>query len=90
MLVAEFKAWFEGFTENMSGIPNKKQWDRIKKRVEEIDDEPITERIFTDRYYRPYKDWWEWDRPRSYWTSTAGSTAYSLQSAGKAEWKALS
>ncbi len=37
MDVSEFKAWFEGFTEDMSGQPNTKQWKRIKARVEQID-----------------------------------------------------
>lgn len=50
----EFKAWFEGFTEALSGTPTKAQWARIKERVAEINGEPITERIYVDRYYRYY------------------------------------
>jgi hypothetical protein len=61
MNLAEFKAWFEGFTEDMDGAPNAKQWRRIKARVKEIDGTAVTERIYFDRYWptvRPY--WHEW------------------------------
>ncbi len=57
MDVCEFKAWFEGFTEDMSGQPNTKQWKRIKARVKQIDGTATTERVFIDRYwgrYQPY------------------------------------
>lgn len=37
MTTQEFKAWFEGFTECIEGTPSKKQWERIKNRVAEID-----------------------------------------------------
>jgi hypothetical protein len=46
----EFKAWFEGFTEAFSGTPTKAQWARIKERVAEVDGNPITERVFVDRW----------------------------------------
>ena len=36
MTVQEFKAWFSGFTEDLEGAPNDKQWARIKARVDEI------------------------------------------------------
>jgi hypothetical protein len=52
MTLQEFKAWFEGFTENMSGTPNKDQWKRIRARVKEIDGIAITEKVFIDRYWR--------------------------------------
>jgi hypothetical protein len=51
----EFKAWFEGFTECMEGTPNKKQWEKIKQRVDEITSEPTTVRYFYDHYYHPYQ-----------------------------------
>ncbi len=51
MTPKEFKAWFEGFTEAFSGMPTKAQWLRIKERVAEIDGQPITERVFVDRYW---------------------------------------
>jgi hypothetical protein len=56
MNTAEFKAWFEGFTEAMDRAPNAKQWKRIKERVDEIDGTATTERVFIDRYWRRY---WE-------------------------------
>lgn len=65
MTPQEFKAWFDGFTEALDGVPTVTQWDRIKARVAEIDGKPVTERIYLDRYlpalptypvypYRPY------------------------------------
>jgi len=36
MTPSEFKAWFEGFTENMKGPPGEKAWARIQARVKEI------------------------------------------------------
>jgi len=58
MTPAEFKSWFEGFTEAMSGVPTKAQWSRIKERVSQIDGKPTTERVFIDRYYTPYIHYW--------------------------------
>jgi hypothetical protein len=62
MTLAEFKAWFDGFTEEMDEAPTKKQWERIKKRVKEIDGSPVTERVFVDRYWAAQRHphgWWE-------------------------------
>lgn len=53
MTPREFKAWFDGFTEAFTGAPTKAQWGRIKERVAEIDGNPVTERVFVDRYL-PY------------------------------------
>lgn len=50
----EFKAWFEGYTENIPNIPSKKQWDRIKARVKEIDGHATTVHHFYNDYWRPY------------------------------------
>ena len=53
MTLSEFKAWFEGFTENIDGKPNEKQWKRIKARVKEIDGTPVTPIVierWRDRY----------------------------------------
>lgn len=54
MTPKEFKAWFDGFTEALTGCPNKAQWTRIKERVAEIDGAPVTERVFVDRYWPLY------------------------------------
>lgn len=74
MTPAEFKAWFDGFTEAFSGCPTKAQWARIKERVSEIDGKPVTERVYVDRYWRDYHHW------QPYWSAagvgvcnTAGS-----------------
>lgn len=55
MTKIEFKAWFEGFTEALTGTPTKEQWKRIKARVAEIDGQSVTERVFVDRYWPPYQ-----------------------------------
>lgn len=61
MTPAEFKAWFDGFTEAFTGCPTKAQWARIKDRVSEIDGRPVTERVYVDRYvdryWRMYPSW---------------------------------
>ncbi len=52
MTLSEFKAWFEGFTESMEAAPSKKQWERIKARVAEINGVAVTrEVIYRDRYW---------------------------------------
>lgn len=72
MTLAEFKAWFEGFSETMEGAPSEKQWERIKARVAEINGSVVTERVFVDRYIEPYRRYWP---SAPYWTaySTAGT-----------------
>lgn len=65
MEICEFKAWFEGFTEDMTETPNAKQWKRIKARVKQVDGTATTERVFIDRY-------WHWYEPyftQPYWTN---------------------
>ena len=59
MTLAEFKAWFEGFTESMDAAPSKKQWERIKERVGQIDGTVLTrEVIYRDRYWPHYVHHW--------------------------------
>ena len=60
MNLSEFKAWFEGFTEGMTGLPTKAKWARIQERVAEITPEPTPYPVFIDRYVRPYWPWWQW------------------------------
>lgn len=55
MNLSEFKAWFEGFTEDMDGEPNPKQWKRIKKRVGEITSDPTPWPVYVRDYYRPFQ-----------------------------------
>jgi hypothetical protein len=52
MTLQEFKAWFDGFTENMGEAPpTKLQWARIQARVKEIDGAAVTYPVFFDRYW---------------------------------------
>jgi hypothetical protein len=88
MQLSEFKAWFEGFTESMSGAPTKKQFDRIKERVAEIDGKPIVQTVWLNDYHRYY---WPHNYPYNYpqgifggmgqATSAASLGALTIQSA---------
>lgn len=72
MTLAEFKAWFEGFTESLDGAPSEKQWKRIKARVAEIDGTPITETVFIYRFVEPYHRYYD----RALWgTACAGGVS---------------
>jgi len=87
MTLSEFKAWFEGFTENMEGPPNKKQWARIQKRVEQITANPVSVTHYVTREIKPY-----WNQP--VWCgattigagiSNASSTAADYNALGQAD-----
>lgn len=56
MNLAEFKAWFAGYTENMGDRPTREQWARIKERMEEIDDRPAAPEVIIREVqrWRPY------------------------------------
>lgn len=58
MKLSEFKAWFEGYTESMDGTPSKKQWERIKEQVKDIDGVSVSYPVYIDRYVKPY--WGDW------------------------------
>lgn len=62
MTLSEFKAWFEGFTENIDGAPTAKQFKKIKDKVSEIDGAVTTYPIYIERY----RDIWPNKLP--YWT----------------------
>ena len=36
MTINEFKAWLDGYTENLKGTPTKAQWLRIKEKLEDV------------------------------------------------------
>jgi hypothetical protein len=60
MNLSEFKAWFEGFTEDMEERPSAKQWARVKEKISQIKDAPpVTQHVFHDYYYRPWRRWYE-------------------------------
>jgi|SRR5882672_2013799 len=98
MTLAEFKAWFEGFTEEMDEAPSKKQWERIKKRVKEIDGVTVTERVFVDRYqYWPRPHPHNWVQPMNQYQSAMQnkspplrgdfSSSQAMRLLGRAEYK---
>lgn len=67
MTPSEFKSWFDGFTEAMSGTPTKAQWARIQARVAEIDGRPTTHTVYVDRYWPTVKPWY---RDGLYWSGS--------------------
>ena len=60
MTLQEFKAWFEGFSENLDGPPDEKKWDRIKAKIAEIDGAFTPYPVFVEKYlpYRYYDYTW--------------------------------
>lgn len=77
MTPAEFKSWFEGFTEAFTGCPTKVQWARIKDRVGEIDGKAVTERVYVDRYidrYWPGRPYWQGLGAYNTYAQTMGSS----------------
>lgn len=68
MLPYEFKAWFEGFSENMKGPPTKQQWERIQKKVKEISSHPS--------WYWSYYPSYPWLSPTGVTTTTGGTGKY--------------
>jgi hypothetical protein len=55
MTPQEFKAWFDGFSEGIDGLPSEKQWEKIKRRVKDIDNKPVTYTVYRDIYLPPYR-----------------------------------
>jgi len=77
----EFKAWFDGFTEAFEGSPTKKQWERIKARVAEIDGKAVTERVYLDRYWPSYPRYvgpYLGPHPQPWVTYTTGTTGVGI------------
>jgi len=96
MTLAEFKAWFEGFTEGMEGAPSANQWDRIKERVAQIDGTAITrEVVYRDRYWptiinRPLEPYISWSSAAPAVYGVGGMPVEdNLITLGKAEYTAL-
>lgn len=79
---SEFKAWFDGFTESLSGVPSRKQWERIQAKVREIKDAPPTSYpVFVDRWVRAHPYWWNYAQPVPdlQYQYLAGTSGNSLQ-----------
>ena len=95
MHLSEFKAWFDGFTEDMEGPPNPKQWKKIRARVAEITNDYTPTPIFIDRYVTPYRRYWHetWYCSLSSNNTDNGSGGASLSigdwsNAGRVEYRA--
>lgn len=104
MNLSEFKAWFEGFTESLSGAPNAKQWARIKEKISKIEDAPpVTYKIFHDYWERPWRRWMEptWTTTYSKSMQSTSGAMYSadggnhfdskkaFKALGNAEWRSM-
>ena len=37
----EFKAWFEGFCEAIGDVPTKEQWEKVKRKVSQIENNSL-------------------------------------------------
>lgn len=71
MNLSEFKAWFEGFTEDMDKPPSVKQWGRIKEKIGLIKDAPpVPQHVFHDHYYRPWRRYYDYGPT---WLSAIGT-----------------
>lgn len=68
MKIEEFRAWLLGYTEEMTNPPNKKQWEKIKEKINEIDGSPITPVWIEKNYPYYYRDW----LPRTYLMDITG------------------
>lgn len=76
MNMSEFKAWFEGFSEVMTGPPNDAQWARIKERVAQIDGQPTSYPVYLREHGYPVgREWWVY--PNTMPTVTCGGSATS-------------
>ena len=72
MTLSEFQAWFEGFSEGIDKVPTEKQWAKIKEKMGDIDDKPISYPVYVDRYVRPYRPWYDrYGIQFPTWTSTS-------------------
>lgn len=95
----EFKAWFDGFCEVLPGSPNFEQWKILKKRIKEIDANPINYQPHYVQYYLPSQthlpNWYPYRYSVNSSCATANYTnncpngiinnAYEMYSTGKQE-----
>lgn len=64
MTLSEFRAWFDGFTENFektsSGdrMPTQKQWARICRKVKDLNNVATTYPVFIERYIPQVPTFW--------------------------------
>lgn len=60
MTLEQFKSWFEGFTEALSGPPTAEQWARIKDQVAKLRATPAVTLRELNEFERT---WLENDKP---------------------------
>ena len=83
MTVNEFKAWFEGFTESMERVPTKAQWNRIKEKIDSVDDMPTSHAVFIERHLQPYRTYWStWSSGDNFTTQSGTPKSKSVTSKG--------
>lgn len=91
MHLTEFKAWFQGYTEEMDAPPNKAQWAKIKKRVAEITADYTPTPVFIEKWVHPYRRYWQQPEYVAWRTNnTADCTSPRLtdwSAAGRAEYR---
>lgn len=86
MTLSEFKAWFEGYTEDLGGAPSDKQFARIKAQVAKIDGVAITPVVYRDVYWprvQPYYErmWHDWSSAGGTRSPLAGTDMLTASSA---------
>lgn len=89
MNLSEFKSWFEGFTENLDGVPNPKQWARIRAKIGEIKDAPATTRV---EYIYSYPQYWQPYQPvrwGTYYSTNIGGSVQAHQNYQQAQAQTL-
>lgn len=88
MTPAEFKSWFDGFSEAMTDTPTASQWAHIKARVAEIDNVPVTRHVYEHVYWprvAPYVPVPSWP----WWHTTCGGSLHSATWSSHAAMAAL-
>jgi len=102
MTLQEFKAWFDGFTENIGERPSAKQWERIQARVKEIDGAAVSYPVFVERYwprYLPGLPYWQqpgWNTCQSFASNVKDdghtvsfNSSQAMLALGKADYAAI-
>ena len=87
MTLNEFKAWFEGFSENLGEVPTKAQWKRIKARIDEIDGWPGSP-LIVERHYEFYRRYWPYSYPITTFSTNDAQPQY-MAAIGAADASAL-
>lgn len=77
MTISEFKHWLDGFAESIDGSPTKKQWDKIRKKLDSVYEAttapslPVYIPYHVPYYQRTSDRWWTNNNTQIPLTSTA-------------------